>query len=188
MAAGEPRLAPLEEAEWTDEQRDLLAPMRTRGTVYNIFKTLVRYPKLLKRWMPFANHVLFKSSLSAREREMVILRVGWLARADYEWGHHVEIGRRAGLSDAEIARIGEGPEARGWTGHEAALLRAVDELHADCRIADPTWSALGQRYDTAQLMDLVFTVGNYLLVSMALNSLGVRLEPGFAGLPASRRR
>ena len=112
---------------------------------------------------------------------MAILRVGWLCRAEYEWGQHVEIGRRAGLSDADIARIAEGPEAAGWTPHDAALLAAVDELHGDACVSDATWTVLRQRYDTAQLMDLVFTVGNYALVSMALNTLGVRLEEGVAG-------
>ena len=181
MRPTQPRLAPLEEEDWSKEQRELLAPMARNGRVHNIFKTLVRYPKLLKRWLPFANHILYKSSLAPREREMAILRIGWLCRAEYEWGQHVVIGRRAGLSDAEIERIAAGPKAPGWTPHEAALLSAVDELHTDACMSDASWATLGKTYDTAQLMDLVFTVGNYTLVSMALNSLGVRLEEGVAG-------
>ncbi len=188
MRPTQPRLAPLEEKNWSDEQRELLAPMAHNGRVHNIFKTLARHPKLLKRWLPFANHILFKSSLPPREREMAILRIGWLCRAEYEWGQHVEIGRRAGHSDAEIARIAEGPREAGWSAHEAALLAAVDELHGDACVGDASWATLSQRYDTAQLMDLIFTVGNYALVSMALNSLGVRLEEGVAGFasPAAK--
>jgi len=181
MRPTEPRIAPLDEAEWSEEQREILAPMNRDGRVYNIFKTLIRHPKLLKRWLPFANHILNKSTLAPREREMAILRIGWLCRAEYEWGQHVLIGKRAGLSDAEIARIAEGPEAPGWTPFEAALLRAVDELHEDACITDATWAALKTRYDTAQLMDLVFTIGNYTVVSMALNTLGVRLDAGIKG-------
>jgi 4-carboxymuconolactone decarboxylase len=181
MRPTQPRLAPLEEKEWSEEQRELLAPMARNGRVHNIFKTLVRHPKLLKRWLPFANHILYKSSLTPREREMAILRIGWLCRAEYEWGQHVQIGRLAGLTEAEFARIGEGPRAPGWSAHEAALLAAVDELHGDACVSDASWAELSKRYDTAQLMDLVFTVGNYTLVSMALNSLGVRLEEGVAG-------
>lgn len=181
MRPTQPRIAPLEEAVWSEEQREILAPMNRDGRVYNIFKTLVRHPKLLKRWLPFANHILNKSTLAPREREMAILRVGWLCRAEYEWGQHVLIGKRAGLSDAEIARIGAGPDAPGWTPFEAAVLRAVDELHEDACISDTTWAALKARYDTAQLMDLVFTVGNYTVVSMALNTLGVPLDAGVKG-------
>ena len=181
MRPTQPRIPPLEETEWSEEQREILAPMIRGGRVYNIFKTVVRHPKLLKRWLPFANHILNKSTLMPREREMAILRIGWLCRSEYEWGQHVEIGKRAGLGEAEIARIGAGPDAPGWTPFEAALLRAVDELHADACISDQTWAALGQRLDTAQLMDLVFTVGNYTIVSMALNTFGVRLDDGIKG-------
>src|SRR5260370_1111034 len=103
MRSSKPRIVPLEEKDWNDEQRQLLAPMAQGGRVPNIFKTLVRHPKLLKRWLPFANHILFKSSLAPREREMLILRVAWVARAEYEWGDHQEIGHRAGLRDAAIS-------------------------------------------------------------------------------------
>lgn len=186
MRPTEPRLLPLEEEEWSAEQRELLAPISRTGRVYNIFKTLVRYPKLLKRYLPFANHILFKSSLLARERELLILRVAWLARAEYEWGQHVAIAGREGLSAAEIERVALGAEAAGWTPVEAALIRAADELHADHCIGDATWAALSRRYDAAQLMDIVFTVGNYAMLAMALNSLSVRLDPGIAGFTAAQ--
>ncbi len=183
MRAAKPRIAPLEEKNLDDEQRALLAPMAETGRIHNIFKTLVRHPKLLKRWLPFANHILFKSSLGAREREMLILRVAWLARAEYEWAHHQEIGRRSGLSDAEIIRIAAGPDAPGWTRFEAALLRAVDELHRSSRIGGTTWATLAEQYDTRQLMDMVFTIGNYFALAMALNSFGVPLDEGLRGFP-----
>src|SRR6185437_4309969 len=175
MRSSKPRILPLEEKDWNDEQRQLLAPMAQQGRVPNLFKTLVRHPKLLKRWLPFANHILFKSSLGAREREMLILRVSWVTRAEYEWGHHQAIGQRAGLTDAEIVRIA----AR----HEAALLRAVDELQRSSRMTNATWTALAEQYDTAQLMDVVFTIGNYSALAMALNTLGVALDDGLKGFP-----
>jgi alkylhydroperoxidase family enzyme len=151
------------------------------GHVYNIVATLARHPKLLKRWLVFGNHVLRKSTLPAREREIVILRTGWLCRAEYEWGHHVAIGREIGLGDDEIRRISEGPGAPGWGSFDATLLQAVDELHDNTVISDATWKALAERYTTEQLMDLIFTVGQHHLVSMALNTLGVQLEDGFQG-------
>jgi 4-carboxymuconolactone decarboxylase len=183
MRASKPRIVPLEEKDWNDEQRQLLAPMAQTGRVANIFKTLARHPKLLKRWLPFANHILFKSSLPAREREMLILRVAWLARAEYEWGHHQEIGRRAGLTDAEIVRIAAGPDAPGWSKVEAALLRAADELYRASRLGSATWTALAAHYDETQLMDVVFTIGNYTALAMALNSFGVALDDGLEGFP-----
>ena len=129
------------------------------------------------------NHVLAKSTLPARERELGILRIGWLCRAEYEWGQHVVIGKSSGLDDAEILRITEGPEAAGWNGLDATLLRATDELHSDACIGEATWKELSQHFDTQQLIDLVFTVGQYNLVSMALNTLGVQLDEGVGGFP-----
>jgi len=172
------RMRPLEAAQWDEEQREILAPLSRGGQVFNIFKTLIRHPKLLKRWLPFANHILGKSTLSPREREILILRVGWKCEAPYEWAQHVVIGKRAGLQDLEIERIKEGAGAPGWTTSEAALLNAADELLGKVRIGDETWAILTAHYDTRQLMDIVFTVGNYSLVSMALNTFGVPLDEG----------
>jgi alkylhydroperoxidase family enzyme len=153
------------------------------GPAVNIFRTFVRHPKLLKRWLVFGNHVLFKSTLPPREREILILRTGWRCTAEYEWGQHVLIGRAVGLTDEDIERIAAGPDAPGWDPFEATLMRAVDELHDDHIVGDETWRALGERYSTQQLMDLVFTVGQYTMVSMALNTFGVQLDPGVPGFP-----
>jgi alkylhydroperoxidase family enzyme len=174
-----PRVPPLPIDELDAEIRERLGD----GPVLNIFRTLAQHPKLMKRWLVFGNHVLGRSSLPPRERELVILRIGWLCRSPYEWGQHVRIALASGLSQAEIDRIPSGPDAAGWSDLERALLRATDELHADAFISDATWAALAGGLDTHQLMDLIFTVGQYNLVSMALNSLGVQPEPGLPAFP-----
>ena len=184
MRLTKPRIEPLPEAEWNDEVRGLLQPSRANagdGKVLNVQATIARHPKLLKRWNVFGNHVLFKSTLPARDREILILRIGWLCRSGYEWGQHVMIGRRTGLGGEDIERIRKGPDAPGWSPFESALVRAADELHEDAFISDATWQALAARYDTHQLMDVVFTVGQYKLVSMALNTFGVQLDEGVEG-------
>jgi alkylhydroperoxidase family enzyme len=93
MRLASPRITPLEEKDWSPDARAELGRMAEAGRVYNIFKTLARYPKLLKRWLVFGNHVLAKSTLPARDRELLILRTGWRCRAPYEWAQHVLIGR-----------------------------------------------------------------------------------------------
>ena len=180
MRLKEPRLAPLSDEEMNPELRARFGD----GPILNIFRTLAHHPKLTKRWLVFGNHVLAKSTLAPREREIVILRVGWLCRSGYEWGQHVVIARNSGLSDEEIQRITRGPDAPGWKQLDRALLRATDELHGDAFISDETWAALGEHLDTQQIMDLIFAVGQYQIVSMALNSLGVQPEPGLPELPA----
>lgn len=176
-----PRLAPLEPERIAPEIRERFAgrPMD------NIFRTLAHHPKLFKRWLVFGNYILMKSSFPARERELAILRIGWLCRAEYEWGQHVLIGKQEGLLDEEIARIPSGPDADGWSDRDRVILSAVDELHDDAFIGEPTWQALAAHFDTEQLLDLVFTVGQYNLVSMVLNTLGVQLDERLPGFPES---
>jgi alkylhydroperoxidase family enzyme len=170
-------------ADWNEETAKILNATQMGGRVLNIFATLAHHPDLLRRWLVFGTHVLAKSTIDARARELLILRTGWNCRAEYEWGQHVVIGKLAGLSDEEIQRITAGPDAPGWDPFDAVLLRAADELHRDSRIGDATWKALSARYDTKQLMDVIFTVGQYTLVSMALNTLGVELDEGIPGFP-----
>jgi alkylhydroperoxidase family enzyme len=131
--------------------------------------------------MVFANHVLFKSTLSPRDREIVILRIGWLCQAEYEWGQHVIIGKDVGMTDEEIASIKEGASASVWNEHESLLINATDELHTDAFISDETWNGLAKNYSDQQMMDLVFAVGQYNLVSMALNTFGVQLDDDING-------
>ena len=174
-----PRLEPLPTDEWDERTREALGVSGTPGNgTLNIFGTLARHPDLLRRWLVFGSHVLAKSTLSARHRELLILRVGWLCRAPYEWGQHVVIARREGITNEEIARIAEGPDASGWDPFEAVLMRATDELHADQCIGPDTWRDLSAAYDDQQMIDVIFTVGQYTLVSMALNSCGVERDDG----------
>ena len=178
----EPRLQPRPRTDWDDETRGLLGE-RT----LNIFATLAHHPKLMKRWLVFGNHVLAKSTLPARDRELLILRTGWNCRAPYEWGQHVAIARDVGIGDEEIGRVAAGPDANGWSAADAALLRAADELHATQAIADATYAALAARYDAQGLLDIVFTVGQYTLVSMALNTFRVERDDGVSGVPIPAR-
>ena len=181
MKLDTPRLDPIQPEDWSDEIKKILQPNVEKGTVFNIFKTLSHHPDLFRRWLVFGNHVLFKSTLPPRERELVILRIGWLCEAEYEWAQHVLIGKEAGLTAEEIERIKAGPNARGWSEADKLLLQATDELRKDAFITDATWNGLCQHFDTKQLMDVVFAVGQYNLVSMALNTLGVQLDDGLEG-------
>ena len=182
MRLVKPRIAPLAEAEWTEEQRKVLEPFRQEGKTYNVIGTLSRHWEATKKFLTWGYHVMGETStLTPRERELLILRTGWLCPSEYEWGQHVIFAKAAGLTDAEIARIKEGPDATGWAPFDATLLRAADELHADAMISDKTWAALSERYNTQQLMDVVFAVGQYTPVSMSLNTFGVQLDKGVKG-------
>ena len=176
-----PRIEPVKKEAWTEAQRAILAPYERDGRVYNVFSTIANHSDLARDWLTFATHILQRNTLPPRDREILILRIGWLAKAEYEWAQHVRIGKRVGLTDEDIRHIQQGPDADGLTDLDRMLLRATDELHADACISDATWNSLAKTYDMKQMMDLVFTVGQYNLVSMALNSFGVQLDEGLEG-------
>jgi 4-carboxymuconolactone decarboxylase len=142
----------------------------------NVLGTLARHPALTRAYHAFNGHVLFATTLSVRQRELLVLRVAAVRRADYEWAQHVVLAHDAGIADDEIARVAAGPDAPGWAPLDRALVAAVDELLHDARIADATWKALAAELDDRQLMDLVFTVGAYDVLAMALRTFGIELD------------
>ena len=163
--------------------REIVEKNSMNGQIFNIFKVLANHPALVKRWTPFAGHILSKQTLPFRDREMLILRIGWLNQAEYEFAQHELIAKRGGVSDADIEWIKTGPGA-GWNEKEAALLQAADDLFEHSVVSDATWATLSKSYSTEQMMDIVFTIGQYNLVSWALNSFGVPLDDF---LPAAKK-
>jgi 4-carboxymuconolactone decarboxylase len=166
------------------QAQEMAQRSKVNGQVLNLFKVLLNHPKLVRAWGRFGNYILNGSTVPAREREIAILRIGWLNQAEYEWEQHVLIGKRAGLSDAEIDQITQGPQA-GWNRHEAALVQAADDLYENSVVSEETWKTLSETYNTEQMMDLIFSIGQYNLVSWVLNSFGVPLDDF---LPAAQKK
>jgi alkylhydroperoxidase family enzyme len=179
MHLSKPRIPPLSDAELSPAQAEALAPVTAPNRpVLNIFRTLVREPDAFKAFLAWGNYILRNNALAPREREIVILRTGYLCRSGYEWTQHVAMVRRAGMSEAEIAAIKTGADAPHWSPADAALIRACDELHARQFVSDAAWAALKAHFSDKQCMDLVFTAGQYTQVSMMLNTFGVQLDEG----------
>lgn len=195
----EPRIPPLDKVKTRKLVNELLDKSEWDGLVQkviedtkevktfisslNVWATLLRYKDLSFSLHVDNGHIMSRSSLPDRDREILILRIAWLCYAEYEWAQHVRFGKFVGLIDEEINRILEGPDAEGWDSFNSTLIRSVDELYKDTFISDATWKSLTELYDTNQLMDLVFTVGLYQSLAMALNTFGVQLEEGIEGFP-----
>jgi len=171
-----PRIEPLNPSEWTDEQRAVLEPFAKQGRLYNIFTTLGRNPTALRAFLEWGGYVMRKTALAARERELLILRVGYLCRAGYEWAQHSRLGMQAGLTEEELNRIKHGPIASKWSERERLLLQAADDLHRTYFISDAVWTKLQAHYSDAQCMDIVYVVGHYTQVCMILNAFGIQLD------------
>ncbi|MYD69632.1 MAG: carboxymuconolactone decarboxylase family protein [Acidobacteria bacterium] len=170
-------------SEWSEEVRELLDPRSEGGPVLNLYATLARHPVFYRPRAVQSAYIRLGATLTPRAREILILRIGWLCGSEYEWSQHVRVARRIGMSDDEIRRIAVGADAPGWDPLEAALIRATDELHRDDTISDRTWQELSDDYGIPELIDVVITVAGYRMVSIALNSLGIQLEPGRPRFP-----
>lgn len=163
----------------SEKQRALLEPMAARGPVLNVFKTIAQDGDAATAFMHWGRYILSsRNGVPVREKEIAIIRTGYLCKSGYEFTQHKRIGMEAGLTEAEVAAIKAGPTDPSWGELDRLILKATDELVIDKFVSTPTWVALGRHFSRKQLMDLVFTVGQYTQVSMFLNSFGVQLDPG----------
>jgi alkylhydroperoxidase family enzyme len=169
------RVPPLPADEWDDAVDHALSGMlpaerRNPDAAGNLLATLVRHPKLTRAFLRFNNHLLFSSTLPPRLRELTVLRVAHRHGSEYEWRHHVRMGKEVGLTDEVIDGIQHGEASDDL---DQAILHAVDELQDQSVISDATWAALSEHLDERQRMDLVFTIGCYGALAMAINTFGV---------------
>ena len=141
----------------------------------NLFTTLGRHRRLFRGWLRFAGRLMPRGKLPRRDTELVILRVAHLRESEYEWRHHVRLGRRAGISADELERVKEGAAAGGWTPRERAILAAVDELNERGDLSDETWDRLREHLDERELIELVMLVGHYEMLATTITTL--RIQP-----------
>ena len=179
----DPRLQPVPPGSWPAEMREALAPLTPptprsadQPKAMNLLGTFARHPALTKAYHQFVAHLLYGTTLTPRQRELLILRVAAVRGADYEWAQHIVLALDAGLDREEISAIRADSDRGRWEPTEAALLAATDELVADARISDETWSALTPALSDRQLLDVVFTVGAYETLAMALRTFGVQMD------------
>jgi 4-carboxymuconolactone decarboxylase len=176
----EPRIPPVSDP--SPEVAEILDKTRIgAGPPLNIFATLARHPRLLKRFNVLGGLFLGRGLVPARERELVILRTAWRTRCEYEFGQHVVLGRRAGLDDEEIRRVTV--NGADWPAADAPLIRLADELHDGSDVSDELWAALGPRWSQAELLELVALAGFYGMVAGILNAARVQREPDTPGWP-----
>lgn len=149
---------------------------------------LARQPDLLSPFLGWASALALQGVLSHRDHELLALRVACNCKSDFEWGEHVEYARAAGLSETEIAAVTHGNDDATWSSKDAALLLAADELHRGCDIADNTWSELASHFDASALVEILFVVGQYTMLSMVANAAGIEVPDGLEHLPPEIRR
>ena len=189
MTEPERRLTPLPPSEWPEGMGAALKALNppnprhpfpprdaSRPKGLNVLGMLAHHPELTTAYHTFNGHLLFATTLEPRQRELLVLRVGHLRDAPYEFAQHVVIAGDLGITPEQIERIKHAPDHPDWSPLDAALLAAVDELVTDARIGDATFAALRAELDTKQLLDVIFTVGAYDLLAMAMRSFDLELD------------
>ena len=179
LRSSEPRVAPLPESEWTPDQRAIAERYASFGSTGNVRATLLRVPELAESIQPFLRYTSLDSTLSPRHRAIVILRTAWLAQNAPLWTDYA-----VGVAARDLRRIAVGADAEGWDAFETRLVRLVDELFINSSVTDATWTAVAERYDAYNMVDLVMTVAELTTVSVLLNSLGVQPD-GASSLPSN---
>lgn len=185
-----PRIAPLSACEISPDGAEIVRSLRKAAglaeaaEVPGVVATLLRHPRLYEKHAAVGAALLGDGALSPRQRELAVLRTGWLCGAPFEWGEHVAIGKRVGLTAAEIEWLTQEAADAGWDDADRAIVLAAEELHRGAMISDPVWAVLTGFLDERQLIELVYVVGHYTKVAYLQNALRLRLSPGNEGLAA----
>lgn len=171
------RVAILEKDAVSLELRELFQNMETNGqTVLNLFKVMANSPEVGRAFLRLGNRILFKSRLNPRLRELAILRVGDLAKANYEFTQHVPIARRVGVTAAQIEALPLWKGSTLFNDQERAVLQYTDEMAEKIRVSDDTFAKVKAFLSDQEIVELTTTIGYYGMVSRILETLQVELE------------
>jgi alkylhydroperoxidase family enzyme len=172
------RIAPLPEAEWTAEQRALVAKFAPTNPDPAV-RTLIRLPALVQGVTPYTTYLTEESTLTPRARHLLILRTAWLTGSDFLWSRYA-----SGLPAAERRRVAEGVSAAGWSDADKALLKTADELFRLSSVSNETWAAISAAHELHGVMDIVETVNHFTTLALLYNSIGIQItDPAAERLP-----
>jgi alkylhydroperoxidase family enzyme len=185
----EPRIAPLNPDQLSDEARDLVARLRANfgqsgPVIPEAVATMLRHPSLYQAQVDF---VLARTKVlvtSPRDMELVILRTGWLLKSGYIWGEHLPLAKKAGITPEQIEALTQGSSAPGWNDRDRALNKLCEELHETSCVTDETWQIIAQNFSDKEIIEIITYIGIYHEVAFTYNALRVRLQPTNAGLAA----
>jgi 4-carboxymuconolactone decarboxylase len=142
----------------------------------HVLNTLAQHPDLAEPFLIFNRHLLKTSTLPVRLRQIAIMRVAWMCKSTYVWASHLRTSLRAGLVGEDFEPISVGLTHSHWNSEEKAVLHATEQLVETANLDDAAWHALANFLDQQQLLDFLFTVGNYLLLSLVCNATRIERE------------
>lgn len=161
-----------------DEQRSLMTDQQAQSS---LFQLTARHPEVLRRLKATGSFANRETKIADRDRELMILRMAWLYRSEFEWGQHYDKAIEAGLSPDQIAALKSDIGATHWSDSDRAVLDAVDGLVTDAMIPETAWNALRQRYDEETMLEFVIFFGHYVMVATFANTFGLTVAEGRPG-------
>ncbi len=168
-------LSPIPDTDWPTEIANMLEGFAGQ---LNVYRLMAHHPSLLRAWADLRDHVVNGTALGAERSEIVILRTGHLLGSTYEWAHHVVRGRKAGLSDARIAKLAG--SVGDMQPEDALLAQAVDQLFEQKALTPRVQQDLTALVGNAGMLDLIATVGFYSTLAYMLNSFDPPLDEAVA--------
>lgn len=190
--ADHPRLSPVPRDQWPAQMRTVLEAMTPpaprhfvpppggrpgRPKASNTLGTFAHHPDLAQSWMAFNGHILYGTTLTLRQREILVLRVAAVLDSPFAWAQHLVHQEEADLTHRDVQRIAFGPNAPFLDPLERAMITAVDELLLEGVVAEQTWDVLSEHFDEKQLLDLIFTVGCYTVLTWMTDTVGLEIDP-----------
>jgi alkylhydroperoxidase family enzyme len=166
-----PRIPLISRDAYTPDQ----AALASGRDQYNLTRMLLQHPDFYRVFIPYLTKQMSGSSLPPRDREILILRTLGLCDESYERHHHTSIGRMVGMSSVEVEAARTGNRAL-LGALDRILMQAAEELVNDRCMSDETWAALAAGYTVNQMIEAVFLVGSYTMLSMATNSFGMPID------------
>ncbi len=140
-----------------------------------IFTTLGRTRGVFTGWLHFAARLMPFGSLPRRECELVILTVAQARQCRYEQEHHRQLGRRAGLTAAEIEALLGGPAVSTFSRREEVLRASAEAIVAREDLTDPEWNRLRSVTSEREAIEVLLLAGHYDMLATVLTTL--RIEP-----------
>jgi alkylhydroperoxidase family enzyme len=181
------RIPPQPPEQWSEATRTALGGVVEVGGVarpIHLPSVIAHHPTYLAPSLGWAKAIALDGVLSPRHNEILALRTAYLCQSDFEWGAHTRYALGRGcLTNDEIDAVAHGPRSALWDEIERALLHAADELHEHASIGEVTWTQLASAFSHDAILETVFVVGHYTMLSMVANSAGVQLEPGWPTVP-----
>lgn len=179
------RVPPLPRAEWTDAARDVFGYFegeagRENGSRSNSLMVIAHHPELALASLPLGKYLLVDSSLTERQKELIVLRVAWRYQSEYQWVQHVFTGRKIGMTDAEFEALQcEDIPCSAFPPEEVALIGAIDQLGRSGRIDDGNWATLSASMSQRQIMEFLYATGMFAMNAWAFGAMGVQVEDGY---------